>query len=114
MLKQGLFEVKENKKIAKSVYKMTLSGDASAIERPGQFINIKLDGFFLRRPISVCDCDENNIVIIYKVVGAGTKAMSEMKEGAVLDILTGLGNGFDLSKSGENPIVIGGGVGVRL
>lgn len=112
MLKQGLFEIKENKKIAKSVYKMKLLGDATAIEKPGQFINIKLDGFFLRRPISVCDCDENNIDIIYKVVGTGTEVMSNMKEGEILDILTGLGNGFDLSKSGENPIVVGGGVGV--
>ncbi len=112
MTKQGLFEIKENFKIAKDVFKMILSGDTSALTAPGQFINIKLDGFFLRRPISVCDYDEETITIIYKVVGKGTEAMSKMSAGEKLDILTGLGNGFDTSKSGDRPVVIGGGVGV--
>ncbi len=112
MTKQGIFEIKENVKIAKDVLKMILSGDTSALTAPGQFINIKLDGFFLRRPISVCDYNDEEIVIIYKVVGKGTEAMSAMKPGGKLDILTGLGNGFDTSLSGNNPVVIGGGVGV--
>ncbi len=112
MTKQGIFEIKENKKIAKDVFKMILAGDTSALNAPGQFINIKLDGFFLRRPISVCDYDEETITIIYKVVGKGTEAMSAMVSGEKLDILTGLGNGFDTSKSGDRPVVIGGGVGV--
>ncbi|MBQ8783312.1 MAG: dihydroorotate dehydrogenase electron transfer subunit [Clostridia bacterium] len=112
MTKQGIFEIKENIKIAKDVYKMILVGDTSALTAPGQFINIKLDGFFLRRPISVCDYNESEIVIIYKVVGKGTEVMSGMKAGEKLDILTGLGNGFDTSLSGNNPVVIGGGVGV--
>ncbi len=112
MTKQGIFEIKENIKIAKDVFKMVLFGDTSALTASGQFINIKLDGFFLRRPISVCDYDNDTITIIYKVVGKGTEVMSKMTEGEKLDILTGLGNGFDTSLSGQNPVVIGGGVGV--
>lgn len=91
---------------------MCLQGDTSDITRPGQFVNIKLDGFFLRRPISVCDCAEDRLVIIYKVVGAGTEAMSRMKPGAELDILTGLGNGYDISRAGDHPVLLGGGAGV--
>ena len=91
---------------------MSLEGDTSAITKPGQFINIKLDGFFLRRPISVCDCENGKLSIIYKVVGNGTKEMSELPVGAELDILSGLGNGYDTSKSGDCPVLIGGGVGV--
>ncbi len=109
---QTVFEIKSNEKIAKDVYKMVLLGDTSDLKKPGQFVNIKLDGFFLRRPISVCDYDENVLTLIYKVVGAGTEVMSKMCQGEKLDILTGLGNGFDTSKSGDNPVVIGGGVGV--
>ena len=111
-MKQGFFKIEEQKKIAKDVFLMRLSGDTSAITASGQFVNIKLDGFFLRRPISVCDYDENSLTIIYKVVGEGTDAMSKMSVGDTLDVLTGLGNGYDLSISGENPLLIGGGVGV--
>ena len=110
-MKQGLFEIIENKPIAKSVMKMVLRGDCSEITRPGQFINIKLDGFYLRRPISVCDCDGETVTIIYKVVGKGTEQMSKLTDGQ-LDILSGLGNGYDLEKSGNAPLLIGGGVGV--
>lgn len=110
-LKQSVFEIVKNIKIADSVYKMILTGDTDAITAPGQFINIKLDSFFLRRPISVCDYDKSSVTIIYKVVGKGTEKMSETKCGKKLDILTGLGNGFDTSKSGNHPILIGGGVG---
>ena len=111
-MKQSIFEIKSNEKIAKDVYKMVLSGDTSDLKNPGQFVNIKLDGFFLRRPISVCDYDEGVLTLIYKVVGEGTEVMCKMSAGEKLDILTGLGNGFDTSLSGENPVVIGGGVGV--
>ena len=110
-MKQSIFEIKENVYLTESVLKMTLSGDTSEITSPGQFVNIKLDGFFLRRPISVCDCEDGTLTIVYKVVGSGTEAMSAMKEGN-LDILTGLGNGYDLSVSGNKPLLIGGGVGV--
>ncbi|MBQ2686651.1 MAG: dihydroorotate dehydrogenase electron transfer subunit [Clostridia bacterium] len=110
-MKQSIFEIKENVYLTESVLKMTLSGDTSEITRPGQFVNIKLDGFFLRRPISVCGCEDGTLTIVYKVVGSGTEAMSAMKEGC-LDILTGLGNGYDLSVSGNKPLLIGGGVGV--
>ncbi len=112
MTKQGIFTILENKKLTDNVYKMILSGDTSAITAPGQFINIQLDGFYLRRPISVCDWDENTVTIIYKVVGKGTAYMATLTAGKELDILSGLGNGFDTCTSGENPVVIGGGVGV--
>ena len=110
-MKQSIFEILSNEALTDSVYKMVLGGDTSDITASGQFVNIQLDGLFLRRPISVCDYDEKTLTIIYKVVGKGTEAMASMKEGR-LDILTGLGNGYDLSVSGENPVLIGGGVGV--
>lgn len=110
-MKQGYFEIITNEKIAKSVFKMTLCGDTEGI-RPGQFVNIKLDGFYLRRPISVCDCEKNKLTIIYKVVGGGTELMSGMRQGEKLDVLTVLGNGYDTSLSGECPVLLGGGVGV--
>lgn len=110
-MKQGLFTIAENVHLTDTVMKMRLVGDVSDITRPGQFINIKLDGFFLRRPISVCDRDETSVTILYKIVGHGTEKMSEMTEGE-LDILTGLGNGYDTSLAGDRPLLIGGGVGV--
>lgn len=109
---KSYYKVESNEKIAKSVYKMVLSGDTSAITRPGQFINIKVPDKYLRRPISVCDFDAETVTVIYKVVGEGTKIMSEMEKGISLDVLTGLGNGFDAGKSGDRPLLIGGGVGV--
>lgn len=109
---KSCYKVESNEKIAKSVYKMVLSGDTSAITRPGQFINIKVPDKYLRRPISVCDFDAETVTVIYKVVGEGTMIMSEMEKGISLDVLTGLGNGFDIGKSGDRPLLIGGGVGV--
>lgn len=111
-LNRAIFEIKENSQITDNVFKMILKGDTNEIKKPGSFINIKLDGFYLRRPISVCDYDSESVTIIYKVVGKGTEKMSRMKAGENLDILTGLGNGFDTKKSGEAPLLIGGGVGV--
>ena len=110
-MKQSLFEIVENTCLAPGVYRMKLKGDTSAITAPGQFINIQLDGMFLRRPISVCDVEGDVLTIIYKVVGMGTGAMSKMA-GGMLDILTGLGNGYDLAAAGEKPVLLGGGVGV--
>ena len=110
-MKQGYFTIASNDKIAENVYKMQLLGDASSIVNAGEFINIKLNGLYLRRPISVYDATPKSVTIIYKVVGKGTEVMSSMKEG-VLDVLTGLGNGYDLSLSGDKPLLIGGGVGV--
>ena len=110
-MKQGYFRITENVHLTDTVMRMKLLGDVSDITVPGQFINIKLDGFFLRRPISVCDRDDESVTILYKIVGHGTEAMSEMQEG-ILDVLTGLGNGYDFSKSGNRPLLIGGGVGV--
>ena len=111
-MKQGLFTITENVALTKSVYRMCLSGDTSDITISGQFVNILLDGFYLRRPISVCDRENGLLTIVYKVVGKGTEKMSGMKEGEVLDVLTGLGNGYDTSLSGETPLLLGGGVGV--
>ena len=111
-MKQSIFTIVSNEALTDYVYKMVLSGDTSAITAAGQFVNIHLDGMFLRRPISVCDYDENTLTIVYKVVGKGTEAMSRMAAGTKLDILTGLGNGYDLSLSGDKPVLLGGGVGV--
>ena len=110
-MRQLLFEIKENKPLTKDIMEMVLAGDTSDITRPGQFVNIKLDGLYLRRPISVCDAEEGKLTLIYKVVGKGTEQMRDMTEGT-LDILSSLGNGYDTSLSGEKPLLIGGGVGV--
>ena len=111
-MKQSIFKILSNEPLTDSVYKMVLDGDTSAIKAPGQFVNIQLAGHFLRRPISVCDYDSNTLTILYKVVGKGTEQMSAMAPGETLDILTGLGNGYDLSLSGDRPVLLGGGVGV--
>lgn len=107
-----MYKIVENTLIAKDVYKMILAGDTSRITAPGQFVNISLPGHYLRRPISVCDAENNTLTLVYKTVGKGTRAMSAMTAGDTLDILTGLGNGFDTRASGELPVIIGGGVGV--
>lgn len=111
-MKQGIFRITSNEKIARDIFKMTLAGDPSAITAPGQFVNIKLDGLFLRRPISVCDCVGENLTLIYKTVGNGTEQMSRMAAGDELDLLTGLGNGYNTKISGGSPLLVGGGVGV--
>ena len=111
-MKQGIFKISQNEKLVENVYKMVLVGDTSDITACGQFINIQLDGLYLRRPISVCDCDDTSVTIIYKVVGKGTEQMSKMAVGETVDVLTGLGNGYDLSLSGDKPLLLGGGVGV--
>ena len=111
MKKQTQFTILENTPLTASVYRMVLRGDTSAITAPGQFVNIALDGKFLRRPISVCDYDASTLTLIYKVVGSGTAQLSAMG-GGTLDILTGLGNGYDISAAGDAPVLIGGGVGV--
>ncbi len=110
-MKDLFFEIIENNKIAKNTYKCVLKGDTEGI-RPGQFVNIKLDGLYLRRPISVCDLDGEYLTLIYKVVGKGTEQMAKADVGERWLLLTGLGNGYDLELSGEAPLLIGGGVGV--
>ena len=111
-MKQEILKITSNTKIAPAIYEMTLEGGLSHITAPGQFVNLKLDNFYLRRPISVCDCENGRLTLIYKVVGEGTKAMSGLSAGTEVDTLVGLGNGFDTQKSGENPVLIGGGVGI--
>ena len=111
-MKQSIFEILSNQSLTDTVYKMTLRGDTSAITAPGQFVNIQLAGKFLRRPISVCQVEGDVLTLIYKVVGKGTAQLSSMEKGQVLDLLTGLGNGYDTTLSGETPLLLGGGVGV--
>ena len=111
-MKQALYTIAEHEQLTSTVWRMKLAGDTSSLTAPGQFINIKLEGRFLRRPISVCDYDDSSITIIYKVVGDGTEQMSRMQVGDTLDVLCGLGNGFDPQKSGQKPLLVGGGVGV--
>ena len=111
-MKQGIFEIAENAPAAPGVSRLALRGDTSAVTAPGQFVNIRLDGFFLRRPLSVCDWDASGFSAFYKVVGGGTEALSQKAAGGTLDVLTGLGNGFDLAAAGDRPLLIGGGSGV--
>ncbi len=111
-MKQGVFKIVENTPLTASVYRMRLKGDTSAVTASGQFVNILLSGKFLRRPISVCDCEGDVLTLVYKVVGKGTEQMAGMRVGEELDILTGLGNGYDLTPAGERPLLLGGGVGV--
>ncbi len=111
-MKQSLFTIKENTSLTATVYKMVLTGDTAAITGPGQFVNIQLAGQYLRRPISVCDCGGDTLTLLYKVVGKGTRQMAAMGAGETLDILTGLGNGYDLTPAGDRPLLLGGGVGV--
>ena len=111
-MKDSIFEIKSNRIIAKNTYEMVLVGDTSDITASGQFVNLKLDGFYLRRPISVCNVEGNSLTLIYKVVGEGTEKMAAMGEGERLLTLTGLGNGYDTSVSGDSPLLIGGGAGV--
>ncbi len=111
-MKQSIFKIIENTQLTSTVFKMKLSGDVSEITSPGQFVNIKLSGLYLRRPISVCDCENGVLTLIYKVVGKGTEQMAKMTAGEELDVLTGLGNGYNTALSGDKPVLLGGGVGV--
>ena len=111
-MRESIFKIIDNAPLTQTVYKMKLQGDVSDITSSGQFVNIKLDGLYLRRPISVCDCEDGVLTLIYKVVGKGTEQMAKMTSGEELNILTGLGNGYDISLSGDKPLLLGGGVGV--
>ena len=111
-MKQTILTIAENRPLTANVYRMALAAADLEEQRPGQFINLRLAGRFLRRPISVYDWEPGKVTIIYKAVGHGTEQLSRMKAGETLDALTGLGNGYDLSKAGERPLLLGGGVGV--
>ena len=112
MYKKGTYRIVENRPLTPNVYCMTIEGDTQWITRPGQFVNIEIEGLYLRRPISVCDYSQSDITLIYKVVGRGTEAMSRMQAGQTLDVLTGLGNGFNADIECHKPLLVGGGVGV--
>ena len=111
MLSKDLFTIVKNETAARDVWEMVLEGPTGAVTTPGQFIDIRLESRFLRRPISVCDREEGRLTILYKVVGGGTEILSALPAGTRLDVLTGLGNGFALENSGDNPILLGGGLG---
>lgn len=109
-MKQGKFQITENIPLARDIMSLRLGGDTGAIVRPGQFVNIQVEGCFLRRPLSVCDWDDGSLALVYRIAGRGTELLSKMESGS-LDLLTGLGNGFDTSLSGDRPLLIGGGLG---
>ena len=111
-MKQSIFTIVSNEALTDVVYKMVLEGDTSAITNCGQFVDLRLPEKYLRRPISVCDYDAETLTLIYKVVGSGTEIMATLPVGTKLDVLTGLGNGYDTSRSGDRPVLVGGGVGV--
>ena len=111
-MKQSIFEIVSHEQLTATVFRMVLAGDTSAITATGQFVNVQLAGKYLRRPISVCDWDDKTLTLVYKVVGLGTEQMSKMQPGEKLDILTGLGNGYNLEAGFEKPLLVGGGVGV--
>lgn len=111
-MKQVTWTITENTPLTPDTYRLRLAGDTEAITAPGQFVNLKLSGFYLRRPISVCDWEPGAATLIYKVLGHGTAAMTHLPAGTELDVLTGLGNGYDTSLAGERPLLVGGGVGI--
>ena len=110
-MKQITFTISENKQIARNTYLLRMEGDASDVKAPGQFVDLAVEGGFLRRPISVSDCDGTGLTLIYRTVGHGTRWLSGQGAGKALDVLTGLGNGFDLAEAGDTPLLVGGGVG---
>ena len=109
---QQFCTILENRPLTDLVWQMKLAADTRSVTAPGQFVNLKLEGLYLRRPISICDWDDGSITLIYKVVGTGTEAMTALQAGQQIDTLVGLGNGYNLDKSGSAPLLIGGGVGV--
>lgn len=111
-MQRVVLTVAKNVALTPLIYEMTLVGDVSGVTRAGQFVEIALDGLYLRRPISVCNYEEGQLTLVYKVVGKGTDLMSQMAEGTELDVLTGLGNGFDVEYECQKPLLVGGGVGV--
>ena len=111
-MKQVQWTILENGPVARNTFRMTLEGDTAGMERPGQFAQLRLEGLFLRRPISICDREGNRVTLIYKTVGRGTEQMSRMQPGMVLDVLSGLGNGYDPAPAGDHPLLLGGGAGV--
>ena len=111
-MRQDVFEIVSNRNLAPNVYEMVLRGSSTGDCTPGRFVQLKMDSFYLRRPISVCDAEEGKLTLVYKTVGRGTEAMAQYESGKRIDVLTGLGNGYDLDKSGDRPLLIGGGAGV--
>lgn len=111
-MKQGIFEVVSNETLLPVLHRLRLRGDCSAVQRPGQFVDVQLEGLFLRRPFSVCDAEGDTLTVVVKRVGRGTERICAMQPGDTLELLTGLGNGFDLACAGDRPLLLGGGSGV--
>jgi len=110
-MKQVVFLIQSNIQIACQTWQMRLEGDSSALVSPGQFVDVAVEGFFLRRPFAARDWDAEGFDFIYKTVGEGTEAMSRMKPGQAIDVLTGLGNGFDSDSCKGKALLISGGLG---
>ena len=110
-MKQAIFEIRSNRPLAPGVFELVLAGDTTNFRAPGQFAALALEGFYLRRPLSVCDWDADTLTLVYRTVGQGTAALSAYPPGRKLDLLTGLGNGYALAKSGDRPLLVGGGLG---
>ena len=110
-MKEVNYTIDSQRKLTDEVYEICLAGDTSAITTPGQFVNLRLEGFYLRRPLAVCDVVDGHLVLIYKIIGRGTDALMRMRNGEKLNLLVGLGNGYDKEKGGDHPLLIGGGVG---
>jgi 2-polyprenylphenol hydroxylase and related flavodoxin oxidoreductases len=110
-VEEQIFEIASNVSVARDVFRMELSGDTRSISASGQFVNVELTGRFLRRPFSICDWDNGKVKLLYKIVGEGTEQLSHMTAGARLNLLIGLGNGFDASQGGDTPTLVGGGLG---
>ena len=111
-MKQSLFTMEHARQLTADTYELVLSGDTSAVTAPGQFVNIQLPGKFLRRPISICNWTEDALLLLVRVVGEGTHDLVRCVPGTELDVLSGLGNGFDWTKGGQHPILLGGGIGI--
>ena len=110
-MEKVILQISSNTQVGKDIYLMRLEGDLSSITNPGEFVEVKLDDYYLRRPISVCDFSSTNLDLLYKVLGRGTKDMFSLEVGTKLDVIVNLGNGFDTSLS-QNPLLIAGGIGI--
>ena len=108
-MRKSLYTITENAPVAAGTYRLVLCGDGAV---DGEFVHIAVPGFYLRRPLSICDLEEGRMTIVYKVVGEGTRALSAMVPGETLEVLTGLGKGFDPQACRKEALLVGGGLGV--
>ncbi|MCR5652304.1 MAG: dihydroorotate dehydrogenase electron transfer subunit, partial [Ruminococcus sp.] len=107
-----MFKLIENNRIADGIFSWTVeNNELPSLAKCGQFVNIKVPGRVLRRPISICDADENTLRLVFQVKGEGTTIMSSIKPGENVEILAPLGHGFEIER-GKRYCFVGGGIGV--